>query len=85
MDGTGSRLSSRAKLLRRAEFFVIDREMYLIPFIHSPPTHNTARNAEFFVIDREMYERRPDLINSGRTLIGAPAIRGQVRLDTIYP
>jgi glutamine synthetase len=35
-------------------------------------------STEFFIIDREMYQRRPDLINCGRTLIGADPPRGQV-------
>jgi len=32
---------------------------------------------EFFVIDRQMYQRRPDLIATGRTLLGALPHRGQ--------
>ena len=32
---------------------------------------------EFFVVDRELYNARPDLVATGRTLIGAAASRGQ--------
>jgi glutamine synthetase len=40
-------------------------------------TVNMGCEQEFFVVDREMFMRRPDLMNCGRTLIGAPPARGQ--------
>ncbi|MCY4158906.1 MAG: glutamine synthetase III [Bacteroidetes bacterium] len=38
---------------------------------------------EYFLIDEEYYYRRPDLSNSGRTLLGAPPPKGQ-QLDDHY-
>jgi glutamine synthetase type III len=34
---------------------------------------------EFFVIDRSMYVARPDLVFTGRTVLGAKPPKGQVR------
>jgi len=38
---------------------------------------------EYFLIDEEYYYRRPDLYNSGRTLVGGPPPKGQ-QLDDHY-
>jgi glutamine synthetase len=38
---------------------------------------NVGWEQEFFVVDRELYNMRPDLVATGRTLIGAAASRGQ--------
>lgn len=38
---------------------------------------NVGWEQEFFVIDRDLYNQRPDLIATGRTLIGAAPARGQ--------
>ncbi len=38
---------------------------------------------EYFLIDEEYYYRRPDLYNSGRTLVGSPPPKGQ-QLDDHY-
>lgn len=38
---------------------------------------------EYFLIDKEVYEKRPDLINCGRTLYGARPVKGQ-ELDDHY-
>lgn len=32
---------------------------------------------EFFIIDRDLYLQRPDLMGCGRTVIGAPPVKGQ--------
>ena len=39
---------------------------------------------EFFVIDREMYERRPDLFQCGRTLLGNPPEKHQQLSDHYF-
>jgi len=38
---------------------------------------------EFFVVDRKLFLQRPDLLLTGRTLLGAPASKGQ-ELDDHY-
>ena len=38
---------------------------------------NVGWEQEFFLIDREMYLARPDLVATGRTLLGATPLRGQ--------
>ncbi len=44
---------------------------------------NAGAEQEYFLIDRGVYEQRPDLIYTGRTLLGAPAPKGQ-ELDDHY-
>ena len=44
---------------------------------------NVGIEQEFFVVDRDLYLRRPDLMATGRTLIGAPSPLGQ-ELDNNY-
>ncbi len=39
---------------------------------------------EYFLVDRELYLKRPDLIYTGRTLIGAAAPKGQEMDDHYY-
>lgn len=39
---------------------------------------------EYFLIDKELYDKRPDLIFTGRTLIGAKAPKGQELDDHYY-
>lgn len=39
---------------------------------------------EYFLVDRDLFLKRPDLIYSGRTLIGAPAPKGQEMDDHYY-
>ena len=39
---------------------------------------------EYFLVDKELYEQRRDLILCGRTLIGAPAPRGQEMEDHYF-
>ena len=44
---------------------------------------NSGAEQEYFLIDRRVYERRPDLIYTGRTLLGARPPKGQ-ELDDHY-
>lgn len=39
---------------------------------------------EYFLVDRDLYLKRPDLIYTGRTIIGAPAPKGQEMDDHYY-
>lgn len=36
---------------------------------------------EMFIVDRELYNRRPDLVNCGRVLLGCPPTKGQELSD----
>ena len=44
---------------------------------------NVGPEQEYFLIDQEMYEKRPDLVYTGRTLLGAKPSKGQ-ELDDHY-
>ena len=39
---------------------------------------------EYFLVDRDLYLKRPDLIYTGRTILGAPAPKGQEMDDHYY-
>lgn len=45
---------------------------------------NVGWEQEFFVIPRELYAARPDLINTGRTIIGAEPARHQQNSDQYF-
>ena len=39
---------------------------------------------EYFLVDKELYKQRKDLVFCGRTLIGAPAPKGQEMEDHYF-
>ena len=39
---------------------------------------------EYFLVDKDLYEQRRDLVFTGRTLLGAPAPRGQEMEDHYF-
>jgi len=45
---------------------------------------NVGWEQEFFVIDREMFLARPDLVQTGRTLIGADIYKGQEQCTNYF-
>ncbi|MCL2169139.1 MAG: glutamine synthetase III, partial [Defluviitaleaceae bacterium] len=47
-------------------------------------TANVGAEQEYFLIDKEMFLKRPDLINCGRTLFGAPPPKGQETYDHYF-
>ena len=44
----------------------------------------SAPEQEYFLVDKELYNKRRDLIFCGRTLIGAPAPKGQEMEDHYF-
>lgn len=47
-------------------------------------TPTVGAEQEYFLIDKGVYEKRPDLVNCGRTLLGATAPRGQEFCDHYF-
>ena len=70
----GESLDLKTPLLR-ANQYLSEQATRLLNLIGDKDTTSVVSNVgweqEFFVIDREHYLKRPDLINTGRTLIGA--------------
>ena len=83
---TGEALDQKTPLLR-ASLAVNEQSMRLLEHLGDTDTKQVVCNVgweqEFFLIDRAMYLARPDLVAVGRTLVGAPPLRGQ-ELSTHY-
>jgi glutamine synthetase len=47
-------------------------------------TATLGAEQEYFLVDRKFYELRPDLVLTGRTLLGAPSPRGQEMEDHYF-
>jgi len=77
---TGAALDHKTPLLRSQE--AINREgMRLLKHLGDTSATSVVSNVgweqEFFLIDREMYVKRPDLVMTGRTVLGALPTRHQ--------
>ena len=76
---TGESLDYKAPLLKSSHFL----EQAALPIVHlfdKDATRVTATlgwEQEYFVVDEALYYQRPDLMFSGRTLVGAPPQKGQ--------
>ena len=83
---TGEALDQKTPLLR-ADLAVDEQGMRLLAHLGDTDTRQVVCNVgweqEFFLIDREKYLARPDLVATGRTLLGAAPLRGQ-ELSTNY-
>ncbi len=81
----GDSLDAKIPLLRSIDALdrVTRRALKLFGVDAGRVTANLGPEQEFFLVDREFYYRRPDLMNSGRTLFGAKPPRGQ-ELDDHY-
>ena len=83
---TGEALDQKTPLLR-ANMAVNEHALRLLQHLGDEATSEVVCNVgweqEFFLIDRSMYLARPDLVASGRTLLGAAPLRGQ-ELSTHY-
>ena len=83
---TGEALDQKTPLLR-ANLAVNEQGLRLLEHLgYTDSTQivcNVGWEQEFFLIDREMYQARPDLVATGRTLLGAAPLRGQ-ELSTHY-
>ncbi len=82
----GEALDQKTPLLR-ADMAVNELSVRLLSLLGDNVTREVVCNVgweqEFFLIDREKYLARPDLVASGRTLLGAAPLRGQ-EMDTNY-
>ncbi len=83
---TGEALDQKTPLLR-ADLAVDEQSLRLLAHLGDTDTKQVVCNVgweqEFFLIDREKYLARPDLVATGRTLLGATPLRGQ-ELSTNY-
>ncbi len=82
---TGDSLDYKVPLLRSIDALdrVTRRALALFGDDTGRVSANLGPEQEYFLIDQEFYYRRPDLINSGRTLFGARPPKGQ-ELDDHY-
>ncbi|MDE2804399.1 MAG: glutamine synthetase III [Gemmatimonadota bacterium] len=85
LSWTGDSLDYKTPLLRSIEALdrVTRRALALFGDDTGRVSANLGPEQEYFLIDQEFYYRRPDLINSGRTLFGARPPKGQ-ELDDHY-
>ncbi len=77
---TGEALDQKTPLLR-ADAAVNKQSLRLLRHLGDSKTEKVLCNVgweqEFFLIDREKYLARPDLVSTGRTLVGQTPLRGQ--------
>ncbi len=77
---TGEALDHKTPLLRSQQAMAAQAERVLKLFGHTDPdavVSFAGAEQEYFLIDRSFFLSRPDLLNSGRTLFGAKAPKGQ--------
>jgi glutamine synthetase len=77
---TGEALDHKTPLLRSQQAMAAQAERVLRLFGHENPdavVSFAGAEQEYFLIDRSFFLSRPDLLNSGRTLFGAKAPKGQ--------
>lgn len=82
---TGEALDHKTPLLRSIESLdkQAKRALALFGVDSKRVTSTVGCEQEYFLIDQEFFYRRPDLMTSGRTLVGAKPPRGQ-ELDDHY-
>ena len=77
---TGEALDQKTPLLR-ADLAVNEQSLRLLQQLGDQEAMQVVCNVgweqEFFLVDREKYLARPDLVATGRTLVGAAPLRGQ--------
>ena len=83
---TGEALDMKTPLLRSME--ALDKQaLRILRFFGNVDakrvTASVGAEQEYFLIDKQMFLKRPDLVNCGRTLFGAPPPKGQ-ELDDHY-
>jgi glutamine synthetase len=83
---TGEALDKKIPLLRSIQVLDTQARRALALFgVESGRVHATlGPEQEFFLIDQEFYYRRPDLMTSGRSLVGAKPPRGQELEDHYF-
>ncbi|MFO7539639.1 MAG: glutamine synthetase III, partial [Chloroflexota bacterium] len=80
LSWTGEALDKKTPLLRAMKALNIQARRVLKLFGHDDPglvTPTAGAEQEYFLIDRNFFYNRPDLLNAGRTLFGAPPAKGQ--------
>ena len=83
----GEALDKKTPLLRSMEA-LSDAAVKILHLLGSTDvTHvdtTVGSEQEYFLIDKEMYKKRKDLLLTGRTLMGAPAPKGQEMEDHYF-
>ena len=82
---TGASLDYKAPLLKSMEV-VEDAALNVCSYSHRDVTRVTpslGMEQEYFLVDRDLFNARPDLVLTGRTLLGHAPARGQ-QLDDHY-
>ena len=77
---TGEALDHKTPLLRSQQAMAVQAKRVLRLFGHDKPdavVSFAGAEQEYFLIDRSFFLARPDLLNTGRTLFGAKAPKGQ--------
>ncbi len=84
---TGEALDKKTPLLRSMDALSDQAIRILRLFGNNTTTRVVATvgaEQEYFLIDKSVYEKRKDLIYTGRTLFGAPPLKGQEMDDHYY-
>ena len=84
---TGEALDKKTPLLRSMEALSREAVKVLKLLGHEEVTRvdtTIGSEQEYFLIDKEMYKQRKDLLLCGRTLLGAPAPKGQEMEDHYF-
>jgi glutamine synthetase len=84
---TGEALDKKTPVLRSMKAVNIQAQRILKLFGHKNVAMVTATagpEQEYFLIDRNFFFARPDLLNAGRTLFGAPPPKGQEFADQYF-
>ena len=84
---SGEALDHKTPLLRSMEALNTQAKRILHFFGNDDVDHVKATagaEQEYFLVDKKLYNKREDLILTGRTLIGAPAPKGQEMNDHYY-
>jgi glutamine synthetase len=83
---TGEALDKKTPLLRSMQ--ALSQQAVRILKLFGSPARRVVTTCgpeqEYFLIDRHFYLSRPDLINAGRTLLGAPPPKGQELEDQYF-
>ncbi|NLA35484.1 MAG: glutamine synthetase type III [Actinobacteria bacterium] len=77
---TGEALDKKLPLLRSRQALDVQARRVLSLFGHTdidPIQSYAGAEQEYFLIDRNFYLQRPDLVSTGRTLVGAAPPKGQ--------
>ncbi len=84
---TGHALDKKTPVLRSNQALDKQARRVLALFGHQSiarVSSTAGAEQEYFLIDRNFYFARPDLINAGRTLFGAPSPKGQELEDQYF-